>query len=440
MARLSLKQRLQKGAETEGGVHLYAFSVFGLALLLVVALVGLAALQPISGAVIVEGNVSVDGSTKKIQHPTGGTIKEIRVSEGQSVDAGSVLFLLDGTSVKSQLQAVEGNLAYLYVRKARLEAEGRGDADFSVSDYVSRLSGAKELMDTERALLLNRAASMEAAKMQRNAQIASLTAEVNGLKIQGEANEAQKASVSDELGIQQSLFSRKLVNSQRVTELERQLITYTAVEGSLLSKEAQAAGKISEIRQEVEQVLMERQAEISNEMAEVQAKILEGEERKATLVDQVNRLSIVSPTDGSVFQLNTHTINGVVAPGETLVTIVPRNSRLVVEGKLAMKDVDQVYVGQRVRLRFTALNQRFTPEAEGIVESIGADIVEDKERGLSYYPIKVGPLSGDGGKTIWPKTSPGMPVELFAATSSRSILSYLLKPVSDQIQHALREE
>src|SRR5262249_26227379 len=194
---------------------------------------------------------------------------------------------------------------------------------------------------------------------------------------------------------------------------------------------AQAKGKIAEIELQVIQIDQDLRTEVGKDLIETRSKISEAAERKTAAVDQLNRIDIRAPQSGRVHELSVHTVGGVITPGEQIMLIVPDADALAVEVKIAPRDIDQVYVGQTAAMRFSAFNQKTTPEIEGEISVVSADITQDKRTGASYYTARAGLKPEEIAKLGSAKLVPGMPVDVFIRTPGRTALSYLIKPLQE---------
>ncbi len=225
-----------------------------------------------------------------------------------------------------------------------------------------------------------------------------------------------------------------------MTNLEREATRVSGEEGQLISAIARAKAKIAETELEIIQIDRDLASEVARELREIDAKIGEFVERKIAAQDQLSRIDIRAPQSGTVHQSSIHTVAGVISPGEEIMLIVPEADNLIVEAKVAPQDIDQLYLGQPAILRLSAFNQRTTPEINATVSRISADITTDERSGLSYYTIRAA-MSGDEVARLGDVSLvPGMPVEVFIKTGDRKVLSYLVKPLSDQIARAFREQ
>ncbi|ASY60251.1 MULTISPECIES: HlyD family type I secretion periplasmic adaptor subunit [Sinorhizobium] len=421
--------------------HMIGVSV--LALALVAGVGGWAATTELSSAIVAGGVVVVDDNVKKVQHLTGGIVGELKVKEGDRVEAGQVLIRLDGTTVRANLAIVESTLAQLYARRARLLAERIGAESFEIdkdlANFVSSAAAAK-LVDGEQKLFASRRTALLGMKGQLQSRKAQLADEIDGLTVQLKAIEDALTLIAEELTGVDSLYGRGLVPMQRVTTLKRQRAELEGDRGRYIASRAQARGKSSEIDLQVLQLDEDRRTEISKELTDVEAKIAEYEERRTAATDQLRRLDITAPLPGRVYQLAVHTVNGVVNPGETLMLVVPEADELTVEARVATHDIDQIRVGQPVEIRFSAFNQRTTPEVEAEVVTVAPDMVSDERTGATYYPLRIRPKPESLAKLKGLSLYPGMPAEVFIKIADRTVISYLAKPLTDQMRHAFRED
>lgn len=198
-------------------------------------------------------------------------------------------------------------------------------------------------------------------------------------------------------------------------------------------------GKISEIELQIIQIDQELSSEVAKELREVDGKIGEFVERKVTAEDQLKRVELRAPQSGIVHQLGIHTIGGIVSAADPVMLIVPESDLLSVEAKISPQDIDQLYLGQATSLRFSAFNQRTTPEIQGTISRISADVSPDQRTGQNFYTARVAIAADQLARLGNVKVLPGMPAEIFARTYDRNVLSYFTKPLTDQIVRAFRE-
>ena len=411
--------------------------------ILLVGVGGWGATAVISGAVVASGSLVVDSNVKKVQHLTGGIVGELRVRDGDRVRAGDIVVRLDETVTRANLAIVSKGLDELMARKARLESE-RDGAD-TIIFPAQLLAGADDpdraaAMDSERKLFNLRKTARSGQKAQLRERIAQLQEEITGLTAQQNSKVKEIGFIERELAGVRELWKQNLVQLTRLTALEREATRLDGERGQLIAAAAQAKGKIAETSLQILQIDQDIASDVAKELREVDGKIGEFIERKVAAEDQLKRVDIRAPQDGTVFQLAVHTVGGVITAGDPIMLIVPEADNLSVEAKVNPQDIDQLQLNQKAILRFSAFNVRTTPEIEGIVTRISADTSSDQRTGQSYYTIRIAMAADQLERLGDVKLLPGMPVEAFVQTGDRTMLSYLIKPLHDQFMRAFREK
>jgi HlyD family secretion protein len=278
-------------------------------------------------------------------------------------------------------------------------------------------------------------------KAQLRERVTQLNEEIAGLAAQEKAKDQEIALVLSELAGVRDLYDKHLVQISRLTTLERDTARLNGERAQYIASRAQAKGKITETELQIIQVDKDMVSEVSKDLRETNDKIGEFVERKVTAEDQLRRTDIRAPQDGMVLQSSVHTVGGVITAGDAIMMIVPQSDDLQVEAKVNPQDIDKLQIGQKTLLRLSAFNQRTTPELNGVVTRVSPDVTTDQRTGQSYYTIRVSmpreevARLGEANKLI-----PGMPVEAFVQTGDRTMLSYLIKPLSDQLMRAFREK
>ena len=418
--------------------------IVGLAVVVLLAggLGGWASTAQISGALIAPGSVVVESSVKKVQHPTGGVVGELRAKDGDLVKAGDVVVRLDDTVTKASLAIVTKNLDGLLARAARLEAEQRGlDKIAFPKTLTSRADDpdVKTVMASESKLFEVRVNGRIGQKAQLRERVTQLNEEIAGLTAQERAKDQEIALVEKELIGVRDLYEKHLVQLTRLTTLERDMARLSGERAQYVAARAQAKGKITETELQIIQVDKDMISDVSKDLRETNDKIGEFVERKVTAEDQLRRIDIRAPQDGMVLQSTVHTVGGVITAGDAIMLIVPQTDDLQVEAKVNPQDIDKLQVGQKTLLRLSAFNQRTTPELNGFVTRVSPNVTTDQRTGQSYYTIRVSMPPEEVARLGNVKLIPGMPVEAFVQTGDRTLLSYLIKPLSDQLMRAFRE-
>ena len=428
-ARSSIRQHVAVGTAVVG--------------FLAVGLGGWASTAEISGALIAPGSVVVDSNVKKVQHPTGGVVGEVRVRDGDHVKAGDILVRLDETVTRANLAIVRKGLIELYARKARLAAERDGAETVATPRQLADKPGdadVQESLASERKLIELRRTARLGQKQQLRQRIAQLQEEIRGLEAQQDAKAKETELIEQELGGMRELWKKNLISLDKLTALERETARLQGERGQLVASAAQAKGKIAETELQVLQVDQDLSSDVAKELRETDGKIGEYVERKVAAEDQLKRTDIRAPQDGVVFQSTANTVGGVVAAGDPIMLIVPESDNLLVEAKVDPKDIDKVQFGQPVLLRFSAFNIRTTPEIDGTVARVAADTSADQRTGQTYYVVRIAMTPQEIARLGNVRLTPGMPVEAFIQTGQRTMLSYLIKPLHDQFMRAFREK
>ena len=415
----------------------------GLSAVLVVGLGGWATLTQISGAVIAPGQLVVESEVKKVQHPTGGVVGELRVREGSRVRAGDVLIRLDETQTRANLDIVLKAMDELSARRARDEAERDGLKTITFPpDLVARIDTdptVARLIDGESRLFAARVAGREGQKAQLRERVDQLRQEIAGLVKQAAAKDREINLIGHELTGVRDLYAKNLVPLSRVTALERDAARLEGERGQLVASTASARGKIAETELQIIQIDGEMRTEVGKDLAEIRGKWSEMREKRVAAEDQLKRVELRAPQDGFVHQMSVHTVGGLVVPSEPAMLIVPASDQLLVEVRVQPQDIDNVRVGQKAVLRFAAFNTRTTPEIDGEVVRVSADVSQDPKTGQSYYTARIRIREDQKERLKGLRLVPGMPVESFTQIGERSVLSYLTKPLTDQIAKAWRE-
>lgn len=404
---------------------------------------GWAGTVEISGAIVAHGAVVVDTHEKKVQHSTGGIVSTILVRDGAHVEAGDLLVQLSDVIPRANLAFVTKSLDELYARKSRLEAERDGIEQMTLAPtLVNRMTdpAVAVLVTSERRLFELRRIAQSGNKARLRERMEQLRKQIEGYSAQEVSKGKEIALINSELDGIRSLVARKLTSLSKLTGYERDATRIVGERAQLIASIAQARGAIAEVELQILQLDKEFSSETGSELREVDAKIAEFEERRVTAEDQLSRMNIRAPSSGTVQQSTVHTVGGVISAGEPIMLIVPDNDILSVEVKIAPQDIDQLLVGQSTLLRFTAFNQHSTPEVSGTVSMIAADVTRDQRTNESYYVARITPNLENPERHGPVTLVPGMPVEVFIRVGERKVISYLMKPLTDQMMRAFRDQ
>ena len=401
-----------------------------------------AASTTISGAVIGSGLVVVESNVKKVQHPSGGIVGDILVKNGSTVKAGDVLIRLDETLTRTNEQMISKQLDQLLMREARLKAERDGSDIVTVPAILASRTfeaDVAEIVNGEQSLFTSRRESQAGQLSQLKERVGQLTQESEGITAQIDAKTREIKLIADELAGLAGLEAKQLVTTAKLAALKREQARLEGELGQYEAALAQTSGRRTEVALQMARLDQEMKTEVVNELRDAQTKIAEFVERKIAAADQLRRVDIRAPQDGIVHQLAVFTVGGVINPGEQIMLIVPQDDKLLVEAKIAPQDIDQVRVGMQARLRFSAFSQQTTPQIVGEVVSISPDLTRDQITGDIYFTARISMPDAERAKLGTNKLQPGIPVEVHITTEERTALSYLVKPMADQINRAFRE-
>ncbi|WP_394154697.1 HlyD family type I secretion periplasmic adaptor subunit [Loktanella salsilacus] len=395
----------------------------------------------LTGAVITHGQIEVDRNRQVIQHPDGGVVEDILVDEGDEVQAGDLLIKLDSSNIVSELAVVEGQLYEIMARRARFEAERDGATELTFDPLLQEAGDAAAgLTEGQSRLFEARLDSLLKATDQLQQQDMQIASQIDGIKAQQQAMTEQTALIEEELADQQSLFDRGLAQASRVLALRREASNMKGQVGELAAQAAQAAERRTEIEIQVLGLTSTRREEAITRLRDLQYNELELSERRRTLRQQLDRLDIRAPLSGVVYGLNVFAPRSVIRPADPLLYLVPQDRPLVIATQVQVTDIDQIHLGQDVILRFSAFDQRRTPELTGHVTQVSADAFQNETNGASFYRAEVRMDEGEIEKLPDGMTLiPGMPVEAYVRTADRTPMNYFLKPFADYFAKAFRE-
>jgi HlyD family secretion protein len=384
----------------------------------------------------------VESNVKKVQHSSGGIVAEIHARNGDRVAAGDVLVRLDKTKTRANLAIVSKKLDEFRARKARLEAERASLARIRFPpEFSDRANDAdlQAIISGERQLFELRQSARQGQKTQFRERIGQFKEEIAGLEAQVEAKSKEIALIERELAGARELWKKDLMTLAKLTNLERQAARLEGERAKLIARIARLRGKISEIDLQIIQIDRDLASEVGEELREVDAKIGELVERKVAAEDELRCSNIRAPQAGIVHESTTHTQGGVITAGDVIMQIVPTTDVLTVEAKVRPQDIDRVKIGRQALLRFTAFDLATIPELTGRVKWVSADASVDEQTGKSFFKIRIELAGMEVDRLGGARLVPGMPVETFIQTGDRKVISFLVKPLQDQITRAFRE-
>ncbi len=406
--------------------------------------VGIWAVQTrLAGAIISQGSIEVQSNRQVVEHPDGGVVGEIFVRDGDEVASGDLLVRLDDTFLSSEKTIVEAQLFELLARRTRLEAERDGVGAETLTAQLAELQKREgvdpELIAGQQRLFEARLETLTQQTQQLGKQTIQIESEIEGTEAQLVSLRRQVELIQDELEDQQDLLQRGLTQASRVSALQREEASLTGEIGRLEASVARLTGQIAATEIEIVELEATRREEAITALRDAQTQISELAERRLSLDVKLSRLDIRAPVAGSVYGSQVFALQSVIQPAEPMMYVVPQDTPLLVAARVDAIHVDQLHVGQPVALRFTAFNQRETPEIDGRVITVSADTFTDENTGQTFYRAEVVPEDDQVERLNGQALLPGMPVETMIKTDERTPLSYLVKPLTDYFNRAFRE-
>lgn len=427
-----------------------ALSFGGPVLLGLVALVGLflgfgawAILARLEGAVILTGQIVVEDHRQMIQHPDGGLVAEVFVREGSRVAAGDPLLRLEAPELVLQLRNLDRRLVGLSARAARLIAERDAAKTVSFSDGLLASAAltpdAMAEVDGQSRHFDLRLALFDQAEALLALRVAQFRSQSSGIVKEQQALQDQFALIMEELASQTDLFQQGLVPQSDLLALRREAARLTGQIAELSVAKAQTAGQMTETELRIGSLRTERMEAAAAELQEIEPQIAEMEETRRSLADRVDHLTIRAPVDGFVLGLQAPQPQAVLRAAEPILSLVPIDPPLLITVRVRPEDIDAVSLGQKAELAISAFSRSEVPRLRAQVTLISADALTDPETGAGFYAVELtldpGELDRLGGRVLLP----GMRVEAYVTTGTRSPMAYLLEPFTIFFGHAMRE-
>ncbi len=419
--------------------------LFGLLVIAIfVAGFGLWAIRaPIAGAAIAPGVVVASGQNQSIDHLEGGIISEIATRNGATVKQGDALVYLDQTQAASSRNRVEKSLVSLSANLARMTAEMSGETKITFPDKL--LKRAKDNEHTEPLELQK--AEFDSRLVQHKSELSVLDEQVNaieqeleGIKLQIEAENTKLTVLKDEIKAKKTLLARGLTPKNQYNALLREEADSKGAIGSLKARIGQRKNAISEVRTRQETLRATRRSEASSQINELRNQIDDLDEQLTSRADILQRMVIRAPVDGVIVKIEKNTIGSIIRPGETVLELLPTSSDLIISARISPIDIDIITIGQEASIRFSALNARTTPEVPATVEYVSVDRLVDQATQEVYYDARLKLIDNLPEDFDADKIYAGMPVDAFIKTGDRTFVEYLAKPITDSFRGAFTEE
>jgi len=403
-----------------------------------------ASLAPLSSAVVSQGQIVVSSKHKLVQHRDGGIIQRINVRDGAIVKAGDVLIVLNGA--EAYLRHVLMRAAYYSARatKHRLLAEKQESAKLhfptQLLEEARKDQSIASILETERELFLSRRMAHAGQVSVLRQRIAQIEEEIKGYEAEAVANREQSRIARTELKIVKVLFDRGYTTRVRVAALERERAGLLGSAGKLEAALARAKANIGETELKILQLTKEFNTNVFKDLKEVEDRIFDIREKLESAAVKVEQLRIRAPTGGEVVNMQVSTVGGVIQPGDTVLEIVPADDRLIIEARVRPVDVDHIAVGLDTQVRITAFKQRTTPLLDGKVILVSGDALLDARSGEHYFLVQIEVIQSERTRAAVERLQPGMPAEALIITGQRTAFAYLLQPIMDSVNRAMREQ
>lgn len=416
----------------------------GTMLLLIFGIGGWAVASHVESAVVAAGNFIVRSSGQEVQHLQGGVVGQILVRDGDRVRKGQLLVKLDAEQVRAQLGILKRRLIELTSEQARLLAERDDKARIQepklpTSDAEGILS-LRTALALQQTLLTARRTALKSQLEQLSEQESQVESEIAGLKQLKTAREEELEQVMEDLQAYERLDRERLVRRTVLRETRRQASRLRGDVWDITSKLAAQASKLTEISFRIREVSRKARSEVLDQLHEVKSKIGETFEQHSAAVDRMTRLDIRSPSDGYVHELKIHTVGGVIAPGQTIMTIIPDNEPLLLLARIKPTEIDQVKIGQKATARISAFGRRAAPELDGTVVGVAADRSQDERTGQAFFTVRIEIAPGQDVKLGGKHLTAGLPADVFIRGDRRRVITYLTKPLFDQMALTFKEE
>lgn len=414
-----------------------------------VLFLGWAAITPLDAGAYASGVIAVSGNRQAVQHRDGGVVSAIHVQEGQTVAKGQMLVEISAGELRASERAMTGEVLTLLAQRARLTAERNHAAGFAAPPEFAGLSGddrrlADEAMSLQRLQFQTRRSALVAQRGVLSQRVNQLGEQAGGYQRQLEANREQQRLIIEELDGMRSLAAQGYAPVNRVRALERASAALDGDAGSYRAQIASAGEAMGETRMQLLSIDRQMMEEVAGQLRDVQVRLDELQPKLQAARDQLARAVVRAPASGRVVGLTVFTVGGVVAPGATLMEIVPQDRALVVQAMVSPTDADDLRPGQVTQVRFTSLHERDLPILKGRLASLSADSFTDENTGQRYFraEVTVPPAELERIRKVrGPRTGlqAGLPVEVLVPLRKRSALDYLLEPLTQTFWRSGRE-
>lgn len=399
-------------------------------------------LAPIDSSALATGYVTVKSHRKTVQHLDGGIVSQLIAKDGDVVQTGDILLVLDGTEIKAEAEILNGQYITLGAQIARLTAERDQKNNITFTNDLQDQNNPhiEEAIQGETQIFNARKVAYQGEIAVLNQRVSQLNSKIKGLQGQRISKQELIKSYGDEVHDLKELLAEGFANKQRLRDIER---NYALSSGDIAELNSEIAGneiQIGETKLQILQLQKKFQEEVAGELGEAQSKLYDVSQRLLATRDKVIRTEIRSPSNGRVLGLSVHNIGGVITPGEPILDIVPQKEELVIDAQISPIDIDRVNVGLLAEVRFSSFKQALTPKMQGKVINLSADHLTDEKTGMSYYQARIELMPDSYAKLGNLELVPGMPAEVFINTGERTVFEYLMQPISNAFARAFIED
>jgi HlyD family type I secretion membrane fusion protein len=402
-----------------------------------------AATAPLNGAVVGNAVVKIDGNRKSVQHLDGGIVKELRIKEGDKVNAGDILVVLDETQARAEFDVFSQQYVVLRATEARLLTELDHGAELAMPDdlkgrpedgyiksvwtgQVSQFESRRAAIEGQRSVIREKINQLESQIVGSGAQVKSYTDQITSVKAEAENIKP--------------LVERGLIARPRILQLER---TAFGLEGQIADANAniaKARQAIAEQQQQIAQLDNDRMADVTKDLRDTQAKMLEVIPKAMNAKAVLGRMEIRSPYAGRVVALTVFSVGGVIQRGEKILDVVPDQDSLTIEAQIAVEDISDIRPNMRAEVHLTAYKQRIVPMIHGEVIQISADRLLDPKTNNPYYVAFVQVDQAELAALPNVKLYPGMPATVMIPTVQRTAFEYIVGPLVMSFNHSFRQK
>lgn len=414
-----------------------------------VGFLGWAALAPLDAGAYAHGVIAVAGNRQAVQNREGGLVTAIRVKEGQTVAKGEILVELSASELRASERGMTGEMLTLLAQRARLVAERDGHPNFDAPPEFANLPPedkplADDALRLQHQQFQARRSSLNTQRGVLNQRVLQLGQQTNGAQRQLDANREQQKLIAEELNGVQELAAKGYAPKTRVLALQRSAASLTGEDGAYRAQIARSNETIGETRLQTLSLERQMMEEVSGQLRDVQVRLDDLQPKVLAAREQLARATVRAPSSGRVVGLSIFTVGGVVAPGQTLMEIVPQDRRLVIQAKVSPNDADDLHPGQRTQIRFTSLHERDLPLLDGTLTELSADSFTDEKTGAQYFRAEVAAPPEELDKIRQVRGAQtglqaGLPVEVLIPLRKRSALAYLLEPLTQTFWRMGRE-